>query len=117
MNDIEAKLRNLPLAAPSPDLDTRVAAQKVYLEKIVRKRRRRIPAWAAGVAACFTGCIGFLAGIVYMESLERPDVHVGSPVKMEVIYISDSNPFDCSTSPDHRDPEQFEVQLKIPKGV
>ena len=117
MNDFEAKLRNLPLAGPSADLDACVAAQKVHREKKARKPRRRIPAWATGVAACCTGCIGFLAGVVYMERSEASNVHIATPVKMEVIYMSDLNPFDCSDSPDQSGPEQFEVQLRIPKGV
>jgi len=117
MNDFEAKLRNLPLASPSADLDARVGAQKVHREKKARKPRRRIPAWATGVAACCTGCIGFLAGVVYMESTGARNVHVAPPVRMEVIYMSDLNPFDCSDSQDQSGPEQFEVQLRIPKGV
>jgi len=36
---------------------------------------------------------------------------------MEVIYMSDSNPFGYINSSDQSDPEQFEVQLRIPKGV
>ena len=117
MNDFEAKLRNLPLAGPSSDLDARVAAQKVHPEKKARKPRRRISIWAAGVAACCTGCIGFLAGAVYMERTEASNRHVVPPVRMEVIYVSDSNPFDYSNSSDKSDPEQFEVKLNILKGV
>ncbi len=117
MNDFEAKLKNLPLAGPSPDLDARVAAHRVDPEKKARRPRRAIPTWAAGIAACCTGCIGFLAGTVYMERPEASSMHIAPPVKMEVIYMSDLNPFDYSDSSDQSDPEQFEVELKIPKGV
>jgi len=117
MNDFETKLSNLPLAGPPSNLDARVAAQKVHVDRKAHKPGRRIPAWVAGVAACCTGCIGFLAGAAYMESTKALTRHSVPPVKMEVIYMSDSNPFDCSSSPDQSDPEQFEVQLRIPKGV
>lgn len=117
MNDFEAKMSSLPLAGPPANLDARVAAQKVHPERKAHKPGRRIPAWVAGVAACCTGCIGFLAGSVYMESNQALTRPIAPPVKMEVIYMSDSNPFAYINSSDQSDPEQFEVQLRIPKGV
>jgi len=117
MNDFEAKLSKLPLAGPPSNLDARVAAQKVHPETKALKPYRRIPAWVAGVAACCAGCVGFLGGVVYMESTKALTRPIAPPVKMEVIYMSDSNPFGYINSSDQSDPEQFEVQLRIPKGV
>lgn len=55
MNDIETRLKNLPRAAPSPELDERIARSSL---ETAPAHARTVPLWVCAAAAV----AGFLAG-------------------------------------------------------
>ena len=119
MNDLESKLREIRLLAPSGELDARVLAQKPVSPIQPSPAPWRIPLWLAGAAALTMAVIGFAAGIAWhgrQAPVARPLL---IPATIQVIYQSPSaeNPFDFTPASDIFPAGKLEAKIQVQKGV
>jgi len=124
MDDLEQKLRGLPLRTPSHDLDERILPP---VEMITVRRpeafvRRRVPLWAAVAASLVLAAVGFAGGVLLVAHRPPAGSQVATPpvVRMEVIYTnSPPNPFDYTQTQTPQDflPEPLKVDVRVNGGV
>jgi hypothetical protein len=124
MDDIEARLKRLPLRQPSGELDRRVLnrfAQFREGETPAEPSRSRwaVPLWAAAAMSAAVGWAGFMSGLAIRS--ERPTVAAEepAPVMSEVLCQSPAgrNPFDLTQSADPLLPGKPVVSIQISKGT
>lgn len=75
MDDIEQRLRRLPLAAPSPGLDQRIEAAFAAARREPRRSRRPLFWWALGLSAAGAGVFLVMVARLPGEA-PAPQVHV-----------------------------------------
>lgn len=121
MNDLESRLRDLPLREPSAQLDERVMAQKPDRPTPETGRSRRVPVWLAAVTAALMGVAGFGAGATWRgeRATEIVEPPTQPPVTIQVIYNSPAtgDPFDFTQSSDVFPAGKMEEKIAIHEGV
>ena len=119
MKDLESKLREIALRAPSGELDRRVMAQKPERPVQPSPAPWRIPLWLAGAVAVTMAVAGFAAGLAWRGRPAPPPRSTLMPATIQVIYRSPSeaNPFDFTPASDIFPAGKMEAKIQVKKGV
>jgi hypothetical protein len=97
MDNLESKLRDLALRAPSHELDERILGLKPERHS---RAVRRVPLWSAVAASLVMASLGFGAGLTCHGTRTVDSPETRPPIRVELIYHSPSgtNPFDFTTA-------------------
>jgi hypothetical protein len=113
MEDLESRLRGLPVRAPSQELDERVLTAKPEREFRPSRLRRLVPLWAAMAACIVMGSLGFAGGTFYEGKRSAASLEARPPIRIELIYDSPTgiNPFDFTSATADFPDEEWEVRV------
>ena len=113
MSDLESKLRELPVRAPSQELDDRVLSAKPARQSRPSRLGRLVPLWCAVVASLVVGSLGFAGGTLYEGKRSAASREARPPIRIELIYDSPTgvNPFDFTSATADFPDEQWEVRV------
>jgi hypothetical protein len=113
MEDLESRLRGLPVRAPSQELDDRVLSAKPERQFGASCVRRLVPLWAALAACIVVGSLGFAGGTAYESKRSAGNFEARPPIRIELIYDSPTgiNPFDFTSASAEFPDEQWEVRV------
>lgn len=119
MLDLEAKLKELKLRAPSPVLDERVFGQSRRRRTEHAFTKRRAPIGLVVAIAVSMWVVGFCVGIAWHGEHGEISIETIPDVQVYVIYdsIYSCNPFDFTRPANDVSFENFEVKDYTPKGV
>jgi len=115
MEELERKLKSLPVATPSPELRTRIFAPAPGASLFANLFRRRIPVGWAAVFALATGAAGMLLSQSIWSArptATAPAVHVNI-----IKASSDRNVFDFTTPAAHFIPGELTVRVEPGKEI
>lgn len=119
-HDLEARLKELRLRAPSEELDLQVLARERQVPLPgTRWSGRRVPVWVAAVASLAVGGMGFAIGLHVKANPPPPLADTPAPVTVQVIYHSPltGNLFDFTRPSEHSLPGRMETSIQTTKGT
>jgi hypothetical protein len=120
MNDLETRLRALPLRTPSTNLDSRVWAHRP--EPSFRPPlllRRGIPLWLAAAAGLLLAIAGYAAGrFACSPQIAGPPLRP-APVMVQVVYNSPDagDPFDFTRASKSFPAGELEAKVQVQGGI
>jgi len=119
MNDLETRLRALPLRNPSNNLDSRVLAQRPEPSFCPPLIRRGIPLWLAATAGLLLVIAGYAAGrIACPPQVAGPPLRP-APVTVQVVYNSPDagDPFDFTHASKSFPAGELEAKVQVQGGI
>jgi hypothetical protein len=110
MDNLESRLKDLSLRAPSHELDDRVLGLKP--ERPARALRR-VPLWSAVAASLLMAGFGFAAGVTCPGARSRDKLETRPPIRVELICDSPSgtNPFDFTAASSGFPAREWELKV------
>ena len=110
MDNLESRLKDLSLRAPSQELDDRVLGLKPERPS---RAARRVPLWSAVAASLVMASLGFAAGVTChgAGSPDKPETR--PPIRIELICDSPSgtNPFDFTPASSDFPAREWEITV------
>ena len=119
MNELEARLRELRLRAPSPDLDRLVLSQRPEPQPEQPRAWFRVPLWAACAVALVAALAGFSAGNAWRANRAFSVAHPSPPITVRVLYHAPAlgDPFDFTRRFDIFPAGEMRANIHVEKGI
>ena len=119
MEQLESRLKALPLRAPSRNLDVRVLGQKPQRPLQPLRTPRRVPIWLTAAVGLLMAFAGFATGLAWRGEQATTDLHRAVPVMVHVIYNSPAsgNPFDFTRASDIFPAGELEAKTHVQTGA
>ena len=110
MDNLESRLRDLSLQAPSQELDERVLGLKPERPS---RAVRRVPLWSAVAASLLMASVGFAAGLNCRGVGTADTPGTRPPISVELICESPSgtNPFDFTGASSDFPAREWELKV------